>query len=915
MPAQEIRAGRAYVEAVLKDKLTPQLAKIEKRLKETGEKVSSMGAKIGLAGAAIVTAFVPAIKAASDLNESMSKFGVVFGAREKDVKKWADTTAKEVGRSKKVVADFAARAQNLFVPLGVDPAAAEEMTKTLTQLAIDLGSFNNVSDDEAFEKLMSGMLGESEPLKAMGIIVNDTATKMELMNQKLDPEKATDSQKAFARLNIIMRATKAAQGDAARTADGFANQLKRIQGEAFDAAAALGTAVLPLVTNFVSKLTEGVVAVSDWVEANKDTAKAYGELIIEAAGVAIAIGAGLVVLGKLIGLAGAAAGAIKGLSLAFAFLAANPLVAVGIGLAALVGGLIGYAKVRSIIATLTATTNDAMFKQADAFRDAASGMKDNLDQIKQLGQKTTLTTQEQKSAATIIGKLTERYGELGIRIDATTGKISGYDAAMKKATERERILQLGMLKKALKETSDNVADYQAQITKLEKVENDYGGVVAVFGSLAGSGKKYEEAKEKLESEKKKLAKVRTDIATLENSGDPFKQGNTKNKAMLKAQQEGRVESLKLEYADLAKKMADVRKEQERELYTDTEKKIAEVNDKLKEQLDLSDKLAQNARERGNNGDLKKLQSERIDITKNAERQIAQIRHEAIEKQAEEDDKQADQLRSTADLRAQYLAELADDAFKGRPDRGIKGDPKLAAAYDAQRTKLLADAAKAEGALRAKADTGDRASIKSGLGITLSGLDKKAQDAALRNDGKGYYDALQAKVAATKKAEADIAKLRSDAIFRTGEANKKLNDENIAREKERADAVKDVQEKELGKRTLVLDQLRDLATARGDKSLAKAYDKLLKADAFEEQLKSTFGADEKGKAAARKLQGTLNAAQEVDSKYSSQGIFNAAGIQSLQGSQPLDRLVKSAEETARNTKKIKEEMGKNGLAFK
>ena len=44
----------------------------------------------------------------------------------------------------------------------------------------------------------------------------------------IDPEEATQQQKVMARLAIILAGTSAAQGDAARTADGFANQLKRL---------------------------------------------------------------------------------------------------------------------------------------------------------------------------------------------------------------------------------------------------------------------------------------------------------------------------------------------------------------------------------------------------------------------------------------------------------------------------------------------------------------------------------------------------------------------------------------------------------------------------------------------------------------------------------------------------------------
>ena len=48
--------------------------------------------------------------------------------------------------------------------------AAADMSITLTGLAGDLASFYNLDTDEAFRKLRAAIAGETEPMKALGVL-------------------------------------------------------------------------------------------------------------------------------------------------------------------------------------------------------------------------------------------------------------------------------------------------------------------------------------------------------------------------------------------------------------------------------------------------------------------------------------------------------------------------------------------------------------------------------------------------------------------------------------------------------------------------------------------------------------------------------------------------------------------------
>jgi len=247
MSRADIKAGSAYVELLMRDK------DFTKRLRAAGAglKLFALSA-MSLAGPiAAAFSFGSVIKASSDVEETMNKFNVVFGKNSKEVKQWSDGFAKDVGRSEEQIARFVSNSQDLFVPLGFEAGAATEMSKQITGLSLDLASFNNMQDADTMRDLQAALTGSGEVMKKYGVVLSEAAVKQELLNQKLDPKKASDQEKVQARLNIIMRGTTAAQGDAIRSAGGFANMYKALKGRLFDTAATIGSALLPGVTKLV----------------------------------------------------------------------------------------------------------------------------------------------------------------------------------------------------------------------------------------------------------------------------------------------------------------------------------------------------------------------------------------------------------------------------------------------------------------------------------------------------------------------------------------------------------------------------------------------------------------------------------------------------------------------------------------
>jgi len=257
----DVRAGGAYVELLLRDK------GFQDGLRKAGGGLKSFAKSAAVIAGPLLSAFgfTKLIQEASDFEEVMNKFNVVFGQNAANVKKWGDEFAKEVGRSKKQIAEFMGNTQDLFVPLGFEPGAATELSKQVTRLSLDLASFNNMQDADTIRDLHAALTGSGEVMKKYGVIVSEAAVKQELLNQGMDPKNATEQEKVQARLNIIMAGTSAAQGDAIRSAGGFANQMKALQSAISDTAVIIGSLMLPTVTQFVNFLQTSISAASEYI--------------------------------------------------------------------------------------------------------------------------------------------------------------------------------------------------------------------------------------------------------------------------------------------------------------------------------------------------------------------------------------------------------------------------------------------------------------------------------------------------------------------------------------------------------------------------------------------------------------------------------------------------------------------------
>lgn len=245
-----------------------------------------------ITAAALVGIGIASVKIATDVQETENLFNISMGSMSKSANKWAKEYSKSLGLftndTKKSLGTF----QLMLTSMGLTEKQAFKMSKQLTTLANDIASFRNQRPADIFLKLQAGITGESEPLKRLGILVNETVIKnlaledstikariatkdvTTAMSHQVDGAirmttavrsqglVLTDVEKIMLRYKAIVKATEKDQGDMKRTLDDTANVFRVIWSQIKVTANTIGTALLPVVT-------KASIVIRDWLINNQ----------------------------------------------------------------------------------------------------------------------------------------------------------------------------------------------------------------------------------------------------------------------------------------------------------------------------------------------------------------------------------------------------------------------------------------------------------------------------------------------------------------------------------------------------------------------------------------------------------------------------------------------------------------------
>ena len=190
------------------------------------------------------------VEAFSQLEDATGAASVVFGDSMGTIIAQSKTAASTLGLSASQVIDSA----NTFGTFGKSAGLAGDdlagFSTEMTTLAGDLSSFKGTSPEQAIQAIGAALRGESEPIRAYGVLLDDATLKARAMEMGIYDGNGslTAQQKVLAAQQEILAQTTDAQGDFARTADSTANVAKTAAAKYANMQAVIGGALAPAFT-------------------------------------------------------------------------------------------------------------------------------------------------------------------------------------------------------------------------------------------------------------------------------------------------------------------------------------------------------------------------------------------------------------------------------------------------------------------------------------------------------------------------------------------------------------------------------------------------------------------------------------------------------------------------------------------
>lgn len=202
---------------------------------------------------------------ASDLAEVQNVVDVTFGSATEAINSWSKECLAAYGMNEVSAKRYAGTIGAMLKSSGLAGDAIVDMSKDMVGLAGDMASFYNLDLETAFEKIRSGISGETEPLKQLGINMSVANLEAYALSQGITTayNEMSQAEQVMLRYNYLMSTTADAQGDFARTQDSYANQTRLLSESWLEFTGVMAEQLLPVLTAIVSWLNNIVAFLTE----------------------------------------------------------------------------------------------------------------------------------------------------------------------------------------------------------------------------------------------------------------------------------------------------------------------------------------------------------------------------------------------------------------------------------------------------------------------------------------------------------------------------------------------------------------------------------------------------------------------------------------------------------------------------
>ncbi len=403
-----------------------------------------MGRSVAMAAGAVLGPAIAAAKTFSSMGDSMGKMSKRTGVAVEELSQ-LKFAAEQSGSSAETLEKGL-----LGMAKSLNDASRGLTTKTaaLEKLGLEYKDLAGLSPEDQFITISDAISKMESPTgraaQAMEIFGRAGKEMLPMLNSGADGIRALMKEAHAAGLTMST--------EDAQAAEKFTDEMNKLLLSVKMAVFSIGSALAPVLENFGVTVRDNLKPIREWIAANGDTIRQG----LKVAAIAAAVGVALIALGAILGavgtILGAVAAAVGFLGSALTFLAAHPIIAVlGAITVAAIAVAAAFGKAGQASADL-ADKYSTLRKEND---DARATDKLRMELLQQLAKVENKNARQIKQASTLISTLTGRYGDLGVSIDKTTGKISGMTAAQGKFNAAMKAAAIADVKADLVELRQN----------------------------------------------------------------------------------------------------------------------------------------------------------------------------------------------------------------------------------------------------------------------------------------------------------------------------------------------------------------------------------------------------------------------------------------------------------------------------
>ncbi len=256
----------------------------------------------------LAAAAISAFTMAADMQDAIGATEQIYGDSANTVKNWALNLESYYGIAQNEALSYSNMMGSMLQNIGgLSKDEAASQASSLIELAGDLTAMYGGTTQDAVRALTGALKGNNTMLDNYGMVATDAMIKQKAFEMGLSDgtSELSASAKQAATLALIMEQASAAQGQAAREADGASGSLRAQVTEMKNLAIAIGTMLLPYATQLLTWISQAIAWFQALTPEQQKWVVGFAAIIAIAGPLLMVIGGLITAIGTIVGVVGA----------------------------------------------------------------------------------------------------------------------------------------------------------------------------------------------------------------------------------------------------------------------------------------------------------------------------------------------------------------------------------------------------------------------------------------------------------------------------------------------------------------------------------------------------------------------------------------------------------------------------------